>query len=76
MLTECVEVAMSKAMYERLEDGTYCGRIPECHGAIAFGETLHQCQIELRAVLEGWLLVRTRHGNDGGMCGTLVKEVV
>jgi len=63
MLTEYVERAMSKAMYEKLEDGTYCGKIPECHGTIAFGETLYQCQIELRAVLEGWLLVKIRHGD-------------
>jgi len=63
MLTEYVERAMSKAVYDKLEDGTYCGKIPECPGTIAFGQTLHQCQIELRAVLEGWLLVKIRHGD-------------
>ena len=63
MLTEYVERAMSRAMYEKLEDGTYCGKIPECLGTIAFGETLYQCQSELRAVLEGWLLVKIRHGD-------------
>lgn len=76
MLTEYIERAMSKATYDKLEDGSYCGRIPECQGTIAFGQTLCQCQIELKAVLEGWLLVKIRHGNDGGMCGTLLKEVV
>jgi hypothetical protein len=30
---------------------------------VAFGETLYQCQIELRSVLEGWLLVKIRHGD-------------
>jgi predicted RNase H-like HicB family nuclease len=63
MLMEYVERAMSKAMYEKLEDGTYCGKIPECYGTIAFGETLYQCQSELRSVLEGWLLVKIRHGD-------------
>jgi len=63
MLMEYVERAMSKAMYEKLEDGTYCGKIPECQGTIAFGETLYQCQSELRSVLEGWLLVKIRHGD-------------
>jgi predicted RNase H-like HicB family nuclease len=63
MLTEYVERAMSKALYDKLEDGSYCGKIPECPGTIAFGDTLHQCQIELRAVLEGWLLVKIRHGD-------------
>jgi len=76
MLTEYVERAMSKAAYEKLEDGTYCGNIPECPGTIAFGQTLYRCQIELRAVLEGWLLVKIRHGDDREICGTLLKEGV
>jgi predicted RNase H-like HicB family nuclease len=63
MLTEYIERAMSKATYEKLEDGTYCGRIPRCQGTIAFGETLYQCQVDLRAVLEGWLVVKIRHGD-------------
>ena len=62
-MTEYLERAMSKATYEKLEDGLYCGRIPECRGTIAFGETLYQCQKELREVLEGWLIVRIRHGD-------------
>ena len=76
MLTEYVERAMSKAVYDKLEDGTYCGKIPECPGTIAFGQTLHQCQIELRGVLEGWLLVKIRHGDDREMCGTLLRDGV
>jgi predicted RNase H-like HicB family nuclease len=64
MLTDYVERAISKAVYEKLEDGTYCGKIPECQGTIAFGKTLPQCQSELRSVLEGWLLVKIRH-DDG-----------
>jgi len=64
MLIEYIERAMSRAVYEKLEDGTYCGRIPECLGTIAFGETLYLCQGELRSVLEGWLLVKIRHGDE------------
>ncbi|MFQ6119787.1 MAG: type II toxin-antitoxin system HicB family antitoxin, partial [Methanosarcinales archaeon] len=41
--------------YEKLEDGTYCGKIKECPGTIAFGKTLYDCQKELSSVLEGWL---------------------
>lgn len=63
MLTEYIEAAMRKATYEKLDDGTYCGKIPECTGTVAFGETLHECQIELRSVLEGWLLVKIRRGD-------------
>ena len=63
MLIEYVNKAMSKAVYEKLEDGTCAGKIPQCPGVIAFGETLYQCQEELRSVLEGWLIVKIRHGD-------------
>lgn len=62
MITAYIERAMSKAVYEKLEDGTYCGEIPDCPGTIAFGETLYACQEELRAAVEDWLLVGLRHG--------------
>jgi predicted RNase H-like HicB family nuclease len=63
MLIEYISKAMMKAVYEKLEDGTYSGKIPQCPGVIAFGETLYQCQEELRSVLEGWLIVKIRHGD-------------
>jgi predicted RNase H-like HicB family nuclease len=63
MLIEYVNKAMRKAVYEKLEDGTYSGKISQCPGVIAFGETLYQCQEELRSVLEGWLIVKIRHGD-------------
>ncbi len=63
MLTEYVDKAMSKAEYEKLEDGTYYGKIPQCLGTIAFGKTLYECQNELESVLEGWLIVKIRHGD-------------
>ena len=63
MLTQYIDKAMSRAVYDQLEDKTYCGKIPECSGTIAFGNTLYQCQNELKSVLEGWLLVKIRHGD-------------
>jgi len=63
MLTEYIERAMSKAVYDKLQDRTYCGNVPECPGTIAFGETLYHCQDELREASEGWLLVKIRHGD-------------
>ena len=63
MLTEYIQKAMSKAVYEKLEDGTYAGEIPDCSGTIAFGQTLQECQAELQSVLEGWLLVKIRYGD-------------
>jgi predicted RNase H-like HicB family nuclease len=64
MLTEYVRKAMGEAVYEKLEDGTYSGEIPECPGTIAFGQTLQECQAKLESALEGWVLVKIRHGDD------------
>ncbi|HDG97486.1 MAG TPA: type II toxin-antitoxin system HicB family antitoxin [Desulfobacterales bacterium] len=63
MLTEYINEAMSRAVYDKLEDGTFCGKIPQCPGVIAFGETLYQCAQELQGSLEGWLIVKIRHGD-------------
>jgi len=63
MLIEYINKALSKAVYDKLEDGTFFGKIPECPGVLAFGKTLFECQIELRSVLEGWLIVKIRYGD-------------
>lgn len=63
MLIEYINRAMSKAQYDKLEDGTYFGKILRCPGVVAFGKTLYECQEELRSVLEGWLIVKIRHGD-------------
>ena len=64
MLIEYASEAMKLAEYEKLEDGAYTGRIPACQGTVAFDKTLYACQEQLRAVLEGWLLVKIRHGDS------------
>ena len=63
MLIEYINKTMSKAIYEKLEDGTYAGKIPQCPGVIAFEDSLYQCQEELRSSFEGWLIVKIRHGD-------------
>jgi predicted RNase H-like HicB family nuclease len=63
ILTEYVEQAMAQAMYDKLEDGTFSGRIPACRGVLAFGSTLRQCEDELRSVLEDWILVGLKLGH-------------
>ncbi len=63
MLIEYIHHAMTKATYEKLEDGNYSGRISQCPGVVAFGETLYKCQEDLRSALEGWLIVKLRHGD-------------
>jgi len=52
-----VEQAMAQATYDKLEDGTFGGRIPPCKGVVAFGSTLRECEDELRSTLEDWILV-------------------
>ena len=64
MLTEYINKAMSKAVYDKLDDGSFSGKIPACFGVVAFGETLYHCQKELKSSLEGWLIVKIRHGDD------------
>jgi predicted RNase H-like HicB family nuclease len=71
MLIEYINKAMSRAIYEKLEDGTYSGRIPECSGVLSFGKTLYHCQEELRSVLEGWLIVKIRHGDKLPVMGRI-----
>jgi predicted RNase H-like HicB family nuclease len=57
VLSDYVEEAMSQAVYDKLEDGTFAGRIPPCVGVVAFGTTLRTCEQELRSTLEDWILV-------------------
>jgi len=63
MLIEYINKAMSKATYDKLEDGSFSGEIPQCPGVVAFGKTLYQCRQELISSLEGWLIVKIRHGD-------------
>lgn len=57
ILSEYLEQAMSEAVYDKLEDGTFTGRIPSCKGVLAFGAALRECEEELRSTLEDWILV-------------------
>ena len=57
ILSDYVEEAMAQAVYDKLEDGTFAGRIPPCQGVVAFGVTLRECEDELRSTLEDWVLV-------------------
>jgi len=62
---------MSKAVYDKLDDGTFSGKIPQCPGVIAFGVTLYLCERELKASLEGWLIVKLRHGDKLPVFGNI-----
>lgn len=62
---------MTKAVYDKVEDGSFSGKIPQCPGVIAFGETLYQCEQELKSSLEGWLIVKIRYGDKLPVIGTI-----
>ena len=64
ILTDYVNQALAKAVYDKLEDGTYAGRIPPCTGVVAFGNTLQECEAELRSTLEDWILVGLKLGHS------------
>jgi predicted RNase H-like HicB family nuclease len=57
VLSDYVAEALAEAAFEKLEDGSYAGRIPSCTGVVAFGTTLRECENELRSTLEDWILV-------------------
>jgi predicted RNase H-like HicB family nuclease len=63
ILSEYVEKVMAQAVYDKLEDGTFAGKIPPCKGVVAFGKTLRECEDELQSTLEDWILVGLKLGH-------------
>lgn len=63
ILTDYLASALSRANYERLEDGSYAGTIREGPGVVAFGADQSSCQDELRSALEDWVLVGLKLGH-------------
>jgi predicted RNase H-like HicB family nuclease len=70
-LSDYIERALSLAEYDKLEDGTFAGRIPDCKGVIAFGMSLRECETELRSTLEEWVLVGLKLGHELPMLGNM-----
>ena len=57
IISDYIGAAMATANFDKLEDGSFAGRIPSCVGVIAFGSSLRECERELRSTLEDWLLL-------------------
>ena len=64
ILSDYVEQAMELAIYDKLEDGTFVGKISLCKGVIAFGETLRECEDNLQSTLEDWILLGLKLGHS------------
>jgi predicted RNase H-like HicB family nuclease len=63
VLSDYVGEAMGQAVFDKLDDGTFVGRIPPCQGVIAFGGSLRDCESDLRSTLEDWILLGLRLGH-------------
>jgi predicted RNase H-like HicB family nuclease len=64
ILTDSIAAAMATATYDKLDDGSFAGRIPACAGVIAFGASLRACEQELHSTLEDWLLLGFKLGHN------------
>jgi predicted RNase H-like HicB family nuclease len=62
-LTDYINSALSRAEYDKLEDGSFVGRVPKCKGVIAFAKSLRDCQDKLRSTLEDWIFVGIKLGH-------------
>jgi len=71
VLTDYVESALAQAVYDKLEDDTYAGRIPACTGVLSFGSSLKECEDELRSTLEDWVLVGLKLGHPLPVIGEI-----
>jgi predicted RNase H-like HicB family nuclease len=63
-LTAYIEAALEVACYDKLDDGSFAGEIPGLKGVAAFGNSLRECQNELRSTLEDWILVGLKLGHS------------
>jgi predicted RNase H-like HicB family nuclease len=63
VLTDYTSQLMARAVYDKLEDGTFAGRIPECKGVLVFGATLRACEDEVRSTVEDWIVVGLKLGH-------------
>ena len=62
IFTDYIDQLLAHAVYDKLDDGTYSGRIPQCTGVVAFGTTLRECEDELHFTLEDWILLGIKLG--------------
>ena len=64
ILSDYIENAIEFSEYEKLDDGSYCGKIPVCKGVIAFGKSLAETSKLLRSTLEDWVLLGLKLGHE------------
>lgn len=60
MLIEYIQMAVKKAEYKKLDDGSWFAEIPAFEGVWANGESVEECRKELMEVLDEWLILKIR----------------
>ena len=61
-LLQYVEAALTKAEYERDEDGVVIAQLPNASGFFAQGDTFEEARTNLRDVIEGNVLLALQLG--------------
>lgn len=57
MIQSYLQKAAARALYEQLEDGSWCAQVRGLKGVVAIGTTLEACRSQLLEVVEEWVLV-------------------
>ena len=60
---DSIDQALSTAVIEQLEDGSFAGTIPGYVGVLAFADGPEACEAELRSTLEDWIQVGRQLGH-------------
>lgn len=74
MLTDYIDAALRLARYELLEDDTIYAEIPGLDGVYANALSVEECRAELKAVLEGWIVLGLRMGHHLPAIGGVTLE--
>ncbi|MFA6564320.1 MAG: type II toxin-antitoxin system HicB family antitoxin [Verrucomicrobiia bacterium] len=64
MISSYVTAALRHARYELMENGRFYGSIPECQGCWAEEASLEACREELIEVLEEWIALAYKRGDQ------------
>ncbi|PIU15740.1 HicB family protein [bacterium (Candidatus Gribaldobacteria) CG08_land_8_20_14_0_20_39_15] len=64
MISAFIAQKLNKARYKIIDNGSYFGEIPGLKGVWASAKTLERCREELREVLEEWLILKLRDGEN------------
>ncbi|MSQ11061.1 MAG: type II toxin-antitoxin system HicB family antitoxin [Dehalococcoidia bacterium] len=64
MLTQYIGAALGLARYELMEDGRFFAEIAELPGVWADGASLEECRETLREVVEDWIMLGLKHGDE------------